>query len=41
MTCNHDYEHPIRNGRAHYVCPLCGEDISLAVILINMGEDSK
>lgn len=32
--CTHDYENPIRKGRAYYVCPDCGADISLQVILM-------
>jgi hypothetical protein len=33
--CSHDYDNPVRKGRAHYVCPLCGEDITLALVFIN------
>lgn len=33
-TCDHDYYNAVRKGRAHYVCPKCDADISLAVILI-------
>jgi hypothetical protein len=33
-ACLHDYEHPIRKGRATYHCPKCDADISLIVILI-------
>jgi hypothetical protein len=32
--CRHDYEHPVRKGRARYYCRKCGADISLEVILI-------
>ena len=32
--CNHDYENPIRLGRAFYVCRHCSEDISLTLVLI-------
>lgn len=34
--CSHDYDHPIRKGRAHYVCPKCGEDITLALAFMDM-----
>lgn len=33
-TCAHDYETPIRKGRADYRCRLCGADITLAMALI-------
>lgn len=36
--CPHDYVRPIRKGRCHYVCPLCGADISLEVIMIAEAE---
>lgn len=32
--CNHDYENPIRKGRAHYVCPKCDKDYTLELCLI-------
>lgn len=32
--CNHDYESPIKHGRATWLCRLCGEDISLVILLI-------
>lgn len=34
QKCEHDYENPIRKGRAHYVCPKCGADISLELAMI-------
>ena len=37
--CPHDYDNPIRKGRAHYVCRKCGEDISLTVILLYEAEN--
>jgi len=33
-SCHHDYERPVRKGRARYHCPLCDADISLEVIAI-------
>ena len=30
----HDYANAVRKGRAHYVCPACGDDISLEVVLM-------
>lgn len=33
-TCEHDYENPIRKGRAHYVCRKCGADITLELAMI-------
>lgn len=33
-TCNHDFKNAIRKGRAHYVCPKCGKDISLILMLM-------
>lgn len=33
MPCDHDILHPIRKGRAWYVCSLCGDDISLLIFL--------
>lgn len=32
--CHHDYENPIRKGRAHYVCQKCGADITLELVLM-------
>jgi transposase-like protein len=32
--CAHDYENPIRKGRAHYECQKCGADITIALVLI-------
>jgi hypothetical protein len=34
QPCAHDYECPLRKGRARYHCPKCDADISLEVILI-------
>lgn len=36
--CSHDYANPIRKGRAYYVCPLCGEDITLVLVLVHEQE---
>lgn len=33
-TGKHDYDNPIRKSRAYWVCPKCGKDISLEVVLI-------
>jgi hypothetical protein len=35
---NHDYAHPVWKGRAYAVCPKCGEDITLTLVLINEPE---
>ena len=32
--CKHDYDKPIRKGRAHYVCPKCGKDITMDLLFI-------
>ena len=32
--CEHDYKNPIRKGRAHYVCKLCGKDLTLELVLM-------
>lgn len=32
--CPHDLDHPIRKGRAHYICRLCGADITLILVLM-------
>ncbi len=29
----HDYDNAIRKGRAWYVCPKCGKDISLEYVM--------
>ena len=39
--CHHNYEHPRRVGRAWYVCPKCGADISMEVILIAASEEES
>jgi tRNA(Ile2) C34 agmatinyltransferase TiaS len=33
-ACNHDYESPVRHGRADYRCRLCGQDITLELYLM-------
>jgi hypothetical protein len=33
-VCNHDYEGAIRTKPFTYECPLCGADVSLAVLMI-------
>jgi len=33
-TCEHDYKNCIRKGRAYYVCPICGKDITLEIVLM-------
>lgn len=32
--CEHDYENPVRLGRAHYICKDCKDDITLALVLM-------
>ncbi len=32
--CQHDYENPVRIGRANYACPKCGADISLELFFM-------
>lgn len=34
MPCAEALEHPRRMGRASYICPVCGRDVSLAVLLL-------
>ncbi len=34
LGCEHDLDVPIHQGRAHYICRLCGEDITLALVLL-------
>jgi len=29
----HDFANAIKKGRAHWVCPICGWDISLSYVL--------
>ena len=33
-TGKHDYENAVRCGRAFYICPICREDISMEIILL-------
>lgn len=33
-NCDHDYENAQRVSRAKWLCPKCGEDISLTVYLL-------
>jgi predicted RNA-binding Zn-ribbon protein involved in translation (DUF1610 family) len=40
-VCAHDYEHPIRKGRADYRCPKCGENIMLMLVFIAECEELK
>lgn len=39
QKCQHDYENPIRRGRAHYVCQKCGKDITLELAMILEAEE--
>lgn len=41
LPCRHDYEHPVRKGRAHYVCRKCGADITLELAMILEVEKEK
>lgn len=37
MNCEqeqHNYENAIRKGRAHYVCPKCGKDITMTLVFM-------
>ena len=33
--CEHDYENPIKKGRAHYRCSKCDENITLDLVFIH------
>ena len=35
VTCEHDYDNPVRKGRAWLVCKDCGADIALAIVLMS------
>ena len=35
----HDYENAKRVGRAHYICPECGKDITLELVMMAEGAD--
>ena len=35
VTCQHDYDNPVRKGRAWLVCKDCGADITLAIVLMS------
>jgi hypothetical protein len=37
-SCRHDYERPVRKGRARYHCPLCDADISLEIVMLAEAE---
>lgn len=41
MKCEHDFENPVRAGRAWYVCRNCGEDISMEVIMMCDAENNN
>lgn len=32
--CSHDYDNPIRIGRANYTCPKCKKNISLELVYL-------
>ena len=38
---DHDFENAIRKGRAYYVCPKCGMDITLYLVLMEQAKRSK
>lgn len=33
-NCKHDFEHPIRLRRAHYICPKCKDNITMALVFL-------
>ena len=33
-----DYDNAIRKGRAYYVCPRCGRDLTLELLLLKQAE---
>jgi len=43
--CKHDYDNPIRKGRAKYHCRKCDKDITIDIILLydanNWNKDIK
>ena len=39
--CPHDYDNPIRKGRAHYVCKDCGDDITLLLVLLYEAQQNE
>lgn len=38
VKCQHDYENPIRKGRADYHCPKCDEVITLDLVFIEQAK---
>jgi hypothetical protein len=32
--CDHDFKHPVRKGRGYYVCPKCGKDITVLIMML-------
>jgi hypothetical protein len=39
--CTENVDRPIRKGRAHYICPVCGQDITIMLTLIGMAESEE
>ncbi len=39
--CEHDYDHPVRKGRANLRCPKCGKDITLELVFMQEAIDSS
>lgn len=38
--CKHDYEHPVRYGRADWRCPKCKKNIMLELVFMREALDS-
>lgn len=39
--CRHDYDNALRKGRAFWICPDCGGDITMDLVLIREIEDEE
>jgi len=39
--CNHDYDNPIRKGRADYHCRKCGADITLDLVCLEETKEGE
>lgn len=37
----HDYENAVRKGYAYYVCPECGENITLELVMLAEMEEEN
>jgi hypothetical protein len=41
QKCEHNYDTPIRKGRAKWLCRKCGQDITLELVMIHEATETE